>query len=142
VQRSFLGVSRRCQKCDAASPIWESVCLDCGHRMLPSGWLKFGGTLFIIMGTGIAGTLIYIMWWMAGVMLNNGPDARDRFTGTPLQAVGIFALLSAVTMFGVTYVMMGAWWILRGTRSPWIIRIGMAVYFLLTFGFVILQLWD
>jgi hypothetical protein len=110
--------------------------------MLSPRWLRFGGTFFLISGTGIAGTLIYIMWWMAGVMLYDSPDGRDRFTGTPLQAVGIFALLSAITMFGLTYVMMGIWWILRGTRNPWIIRIGMTLYFLLAFGFVILQLWD
>ena len=142
MHRSFLGVSRHCQRCGAASPIWDSVCLDCGHRMLPSGWLKFVGTFFVITGTGIAGTLIYIMWWMAGVMLHNSPESVNRFNGTPLQAVGIFALLSAVTMFGVTSVAIGIWWILRGTRSHVIIRIGVIGYVLITVGFAILQWSD
>jgi hypothetical protein len=107
--------------------------------MLPSGWLKFGGTFFVIAGTGIAGTLIYIMWWMAGVMLHTSPEAPNRFNGTPLQGLGIFALLSAVTMLGVTYIAIGIWWILRGTKSHVIIRIGVIGFVVITVGFAILQ---
>jgi hypothetical protein len=109
--------------------------------MLTPGWLRFGGTLFVIMGTGIAGTLLYILWWMVGVWINNGdPNAKNHFTGTPLQAVGIFALLSAVIMFGVTYIAMGVWWILRGTRNPWILRAGWLGYLLMALAFAVLQL--
>ena len=141
--KPFPGLSRRCQKCDTPAPIWDSVCLQCGYHMLSPRWLKFGGTFFVISGVGIAGTLIYIMWWMAGVMLHNGdPDARNHFTGNALQATGIFALLSAVAMFGITYVAMGIWWIMRSTRSPIIIRIGVLGYVLVTVGFALLQWWS
>jgi hypothetical protein len=111
--------------------------------MLPSGWLKFAGTILLILGTGIAGTLIYVMWWMAGVMLHNSdPDAVNHFNGTPLTATGIFALLAAVAMIGVTYVAIGIWWVLRGTRSRLLIQMGVLGYLIVTVGFALLQWWS
>ena len=139
----FLGLSRECQECGHHAPIWDTVCIECGNRILGRNWVKFGGIFFLISGAGIAGTLIYIMWWMAGVMLHNGdPGAKNHFTGTHLQAVGIFALLSAVAMFGITYVAMGTWWILRATRSSLIIKLGVFGYVVVTVGFVLLQWWS
>jgi hypothetical protein len=110
--------------------------------MLPSWWLKGVGTFFVISGIGISITFLYIIWWMAGVMLHSGdPGAVNRYTGTRLQAVGIFALMSAVLMFGVTSLAMGVWWIMRTARNPWIIRIGIFVYMFVALGFAVLQFW-
>ena len=139
---SFLGLSRQCPQCKTAAPIWDTVCIECGWRILSPTWVKFAGIFFAIVGAGIAGTLIYIMWWMAGVMLHNSdPGVKNHFTGTPLQAVLIFALLSAVAMFGLTYLAMGVWWIMRATRSALIIRLGVFGYAIVIVGFALLQWW-
>jgi hypothetical protein len=140
VQQSFLGLSRDCPKCGTVAPIWDTVCIACGCRILPSGWVKFGGITFVIIGVGLTATLVWLMWWIAGVMIHtNDPGVTNRYTGTRLQAAGIFALLSAVCMFGITYTAIGIWWIMRATRSHLLIRLGIAGYVVIMLGFAVLQ---
>lgn len=142
MQRSFLGLSRECQNCGAAAPIWDTACVDCGNHILSSSWVRMGGIIFIVIGVGLTATIGYLMWWIARVMAHSGdPGAVNRFTGTPLQGVVIFAILSAVCMFGITYTAMGVWWLLRATRNPWILRTGWIGYLLIAAAYAIMQLW-
>jgi hypothetical protein len=75
------------------------------------GWVLAGvGVVLILM----MGALIL---WFASVILNDGPQAKEHFTGGPVVAVFIFGLFAFVFSFGVAALKAGIFQIRHGKRD-------------------------
>jgi hypothetical protein len=104
-------------------------------------WLKITGPILIVLGAGIAGTLGYVTWWMAGVMMRgNDPTASTRWTGNAWQAIAALSITTAVSSLGVMFVAIGVGQVLRATRSASLIRLATIGYFVAFLAYAIV-LW-
>lgn len=114
-----------CRSCGWQTHKFISVCEKCGGSMLSKRWARrFGGVLFVL-GLGLTIGLGYLLWILAPQLLNPGRSfGGSRFSGTPLQALGVFVMLSSVLAFGATTLAYGAWSMGTGRRNvPLVFRI-------------------
>jgi hypothetical protein len=103
-------------------------------------WLRIIGPTLIVLGTGIAGTLGYITYWMATVMLRgNDPTATTRYTGNAWQAIAALSITTAVSSLGVMFMAIGLGQLMRATRSVYLIRAVTFAYFVALLAFAIVQ---
>lgn len=105
-------------------------------------WLRIVGPILILLGSAIAGTLGYIVYWMARTMMHSSdPGATERFTGTKLEATASFAIVLAVCMVGVMFVGIGVGQLIRATRSHMLLGVVKYGYVLVLLMYVVL-LWS
>lgn len=103
-------------------------------------WLRIIAPILILLGTGIAGTLGYVTYWMATVMLRgNDPTASTRYTGNAWQAIAALSITTAVSTIGVMFIAIGVGQLFRATRSTSLIRFVTFAYFVALLAFAVAQ---
>jgi cytochrome b len=86
----------------------------------------------MVIGTGLVAGMAYLIIVIARIIAqSDDPNATSRFTGTPMQALMVYAILGLVLVFGVVSVVAGAWQVRYGTRNPWLVKLvlGLAAIF-------------
>jgi hypothetical protein len=105
-----------CPICQQVNSTHHDVCPKCGH-LLHATAIRVRGALAIGLGLALVGGMSYLMAWIADVIRHSAdPGATNRFTGSPTQAAGIFAILSFVLLIGVVSIVLGGWMLRYGWR--------------------------
>jgi hypothetical protein len=134
VSVTFLrGMVHTCPQCAQQAPSWMDFCPSCEARISNPGRIRVLGWILIVIGTGLVvgmGYLIAVIYRI--VQGSNDPAATTRFTGTPAQALMIYAVLGVVLLFGMVAVAGGAWQARYGTRNPHLVKmvLGFATLFI------------
>jgi hypothetical protein len=107
-----------CRSCAWQTHKFTSVCERCGGSMLSRRWARRYGGVLLVLGLALAGGLGFLLWHLGPQLLQPGRTFNgSRFSGTPLQALGVFAILGGVFAFGVVTTVYGAWQIGTGRRN-------------------------
>jgi hypothetical protein len=118
IGRMFYGEEQfmPCPACRQVNSTHHDVCPKCGH-LLHATAIRVRGALAMGLGLALAGGISYLMVWIADVIRHSAdPGATNRFTGSPAQAAGIFAILSFVLLIGLVSIVMGGWMLRYGWR--------------------------
>ncbi len=128
-----------CPSCQRVNSTSYDVCPNCGY-ILHASSIRVRGAISVVLGFLLAGGMTYLMLVIAAIIRHSAdPRATVRFNGSPMAAMGIFALLGIVLLFGIICIVMGGWMLHYGWRNPKLKRlvwkfailfwlIGMGVY--------------
>ena len=107
-----------CRSCGWQTHKFVSVCERCGGSMLSRRWARrFGGFIFALC-LPLALGMGYLIWRLAPQLLHPGVSFNgNRFSGTPLQALMVFAVLGGVLAFGVLGALYGLSMMRTGMRN-------------------------
>jgi hypothetical protein len=112
-----------CSSCRQVNSTHYDICPNCGH-ILHATSIRVRGALLIVLGLALAGGLSYLLVGIATVIRHSAdPGATNRFNGSPAAAVGIFAVLSFVLLFGIISTVLGGWMLRYGWRNAKLKRI-------------------
>lgn len=120
-----------CPSCRQVNSTHYDICPNCG-QILHAVSIRVRGAISLVLGLLLAGGVGYLIVWMANVIRHSAdPGATNRFNGGPAAALGIFALLGFVWVFGVVSIVMGGWMLRYGWRNAKLKRIvwGFAIVF-------------
>ena len=107
-----------CRSCGWQTHKFISACEKCGGSMLSKRWARRFGGVLVVLGLALTLGLGYLIWQLAPTLLKPGVSVGGtRFTGTPLQALAVFAVLGGVFAFGAAAMVYGAWQVSTGRRN-------------------------
>jgi hypothetical protein len=107
-----------CRSCGWQTHKFISVCEKCGGSMLSRRWARRFGGVLVVLGLVLTLGLGCLLWMLGPQLMNPGRSfGGTRFTGTPLQALGVFAILGGVFAFGATTMVYGVWQMSTGRRN-------------------------
>src|SRR5262245_62012678 len=107
----------RCASCRQAILPHDDRCPHCGH-ILHATSIRVRGALSLVLGLLLACGMGYLIVVIATIIRHSAePGATTRFTGSPAAALGIFALLGFVLLFGLISIVMGGWMLIYGWRN-------------------------
>jgi uncharacterized paraquat-inducible protein A len=115
---------RSCYSCDyeTVEPVID--CPRCGHLLRTARQVRRLGWVLAAMGLFLVLFMTGIMILIANIMARTGkPGSTESFSGGPLEAAMIFAVLGLVWVFGLTGLVGGIWQIKHGKRNRKLIRI-------------------
>ena len=121
-----------CPQCQSQAQSWVDNCPQCGLLLSRPSRVRALGWALMVIGTGLVAGMAYLIIVIARIIAqSDDPNATSRFTGTPMQALMVYAILGLVLVFGVVSVVAGAWQVRYGTRNPWLVKLvlGLAAIF-------------
>ena len=114
----------RCSRCGGLVPFWGDSCLSCGQVAHPPHRLRIMGGIYLVIGLGLSGAIIYLMVLIAGIIRHSSDaHATTRFNGTPAQVVMIFGVLTFPLLVGFTLIVTGVWQLRYGRRNLKLVRL-------------------
>lgn len=129
-----------CDRCGGVVPYWGDSCSRCGKVAHPPQRLRIMGGIYLLVGSGLSAVMIYIIYVLAYVMQHSkDPGVKWRFSGTPLDMVWIFAVLSVPLLVGVTLVLTGLWQLRYGRRNLQLVKVTFVWFYVLLGGALLAQ---
>jgi len=133
-------LNTQCSRCGGLVPYWGDSCTVCGHVAHPPHRLRIMGGLYLVLGLGLSGAIIYLMVVLAGIIRHSSdPHATVRFNGTPLQVVMIYGILTFPLLVGFTLLVTGLWQLWYGRRNLKLVRLAFIWFYVLIGGAVLIQ---
>ncbi len=123
----------RCYNCGYGTYQLMSHCPQCGRGMQSKRSSRRSGVLLVVLGAFISGVIGLVLLAIGPGLLDSGAGWW-RFSGTEGDAKLILGLLGLIEVFGFTVLVYGAWQIVTGRRSKWVI------YFTIVLAAVLLLL--
>jgi len=113
-----------CIACGYQTHQYRSQCPQCGGGMMTRRWARRFGAFLVACGLFISGLIGTVIYHVAPLLLHAGRSIDGtRFSGTPLQALAVAAVLAAVMGFGLTTLSYGAWQVATGRRSRRVVAV-------------------
>lgn len=107
-----------CGGCGYQTHVYRSTCPQCGAGMLSKRWARRFGFVLVVLGSVLAIGMGILLAMMSPLLAQPGAEiGGTRFTGTRMEALGIWAILAAVFVFGATAAATGAWQVATGKRN-------------------------
>lgn len=133
-------LNTQCKRCGGLVPYWGDSCQRCGQVAHPPHRLRIMGGLYLVLGLGLSGVMVYLMVLIAGIIRHSGdPHATVRYTGNPLQVVMIFGIMSVPLLVGVTLIVTGIWQLRYGRRNLKLVSLAFVWFYLLIGAAVIIR---
>ncbi|TYT24895.1 hypothetical protein FZO89_00595 [Luteimonas viscosa] len=108
----------RCGRCRYCTHRYASTCPECGGGMISRRWIRRLGAVLVVLGAVLAVGMTVLLARLAPMLANPGVEIeRMRFSGSPAQAVLVWAVLGAVWVFGTTITAQGAFQMATGRRD-------------------------
>jgi hypothetical protein len=129
-----------CDRCGGVVPYWGDSCSRCGKVVHPPHRLRIMGGIYLLVGAGLSGVMVYIIYVLAYIMRHSrDPGAKVHFNGNALQAVMVFAILSVPLLVGVTLVLTGLWQLRYGRRNLKLVKVTFVWFYLLIGASLLIQ---
>lgn len=107
-----------CYSCGYQTHQYRSRCPQCGGGMQTRRWSRRFGWGMLACGLFITVLIGAVLYYTAPMLLRPGVSTGGaRFSGTPGQALFVFAILGVVGVFGVTALLYGVWQIRTGRAN-------------------------
>lgn len=110
-------IPRVCPKCNEIVNTSETVCINCGRKMMPAsrirmlGWLSFGCGVFLV------GLMSWLSFWIYNAITRSGEPGQGTFRGGPEVIAFIIVVFGLVLTFGLFAIITGLWQIIYGKRN-------------------------
>ena len=128
---------RGCIKCEYEATGKEAKCPQCGSWIRRNQRIHRLGFVLVALGILLVVMMAVITAATAPMVLSAGAETSGaRFTGTPEQGLMMLGLFGLIAVFGVAAIVAGAFQIVTGRRSIWIIIAVVGLAFIL---FVVAQ---
>ncbi|MEO6365309.1 MAG: hypothetical protein ABIO38_04565 [Luteimonas sp.] len=118
----------RCWRCGFETYKYRSQCERCGGSLQSRRWSRRFGFVLTLCGLFLTSLMGVVIHWMVPRLLHAGVDVDgSRFTGTEMQALGSFAVVGAVFVFGATALGYGIWQMATGRRDRRVVFVMIAI---------------
>ncbi|MEO7252304.1 MAG: hypothetical protein ABIW30_06835 [Arenimonas sp.] len=118
----------KCWQCGYETHQFIDTCPQCGAGLLSRRWARRFGGVQVVLGLLLTSGLGLLLRILTPTLLRAGHSVGGtRFNGSKAQALGVFAILLAVFVFGLITLVYGAWQVRTGGRSPRVVAVMVAI---------------
>ena len=111
---------RVCPQCNEIVNTAETVCADCGRKMMPVSRIKMLGWLSLGCGVFLIGLMGWLSFWIYNAIARSGEPGQGTFRGGPEVIGFIIVVFGLVLTFGLFAVISGLWQIVYGKRNKFL----------------------
>jgi hypothetical protein len=119
----------RCWQCGFETHRLVSACPKCGATMQSRRWSRRFGAVLAVLGLGLTAMMVVVVRVLLPTLMRAiEQPGSPGFTGTPMQAVMVLAILGAVLVFGLTSTSYGLFQLFTGRRALWPVKVLLGIF--------------